>query len=221
MNTQIDITKNGTTTLATAGKYCDRNIDVNVVVESGANYTALLDGSITGEYIDEKITSLRLGAFASTNFTKISLPNCTEILGRYAFDSCTATTVELPNLTRITDATYTFNGMSNLQSIDLSKLTTASSFAAVFANCSEIKRIDLRNLGGATFGNLCFSNCYKLETLILGGTAINTLSNTNGLGGTPATMSIYVPDGLVDAYKNATNWITYASRIKSMSELEE
>lgn len=31
-NTQIDIAVNGTTTLATAGKYCDRNIDVNVAV---------------------------------------------------------------------------------------------------------------------------------------------------------------------------------------------
>lgn len=30
MNTQIDIVENGTTTLATAGKYCDRNIDINV-----------------------------------------------------------------------------------------------------------------------------------------------------------------------------------------------
>lgn len=31
-NTQINVTENGTTTLATAGKYCDRNIDVNVNV---------------------------------------------------------------------------------------------------------------------------------------------------------------------------------------------
>ena len=31
-NTQIEIKTNGTTTLATAGKYCDRNIDVNVAV---------------------------------------------------------------------------------------------------------------------------------------------------------------------------------------------
>lgn len=31
-NTQINITTNGTKTLATAGKYCDRNIDVNVTV---------------------------------------------------------------------------------------------------------------------------------------------------------------------------------------------
>ena len=31
-NTQITISKNGKTTLATAGKYCDRNIDINVEV---------------------------------------------------------------------------------------------------------------------------------------------------------------------------------------------
>ena len=36
-NTQINIKTNGTTTLATAGKYCDRNIDVNVAIETGAN----------------------------------------------------------------------------------------------------------------------------------------------------------------------------------------
>ena len=32
---QINITENGTVTLATAGKYCDRNIDVNVEVPGG------------------------------------------------------------------------------------------------------------------------------------------------------------------------------------------
>ena len=33
-NTQIAISQNGKTTLATAGKYCDRNIDINVAVAS-------------------------------------------------------------------------------------------------------------------------------------------------------------------------------------------
>jgi hypothetical protein len=39
-NIQIPITENGTVTLATAGKYCDRNIDVNVDVagSSGDSY---------------------------------------------------------------------------------------------------------------------------------------------------------------------------------------
>lgn len=43
-NTQIDITTNGTTTLATAGKYCDRNIDVNVdVAGKPTQFTNLYD----------------------------------------------------------------------------------------------------------------------------------------------------------------------------------
>ena len=34
-NIQINISDNGTTTLATAGKYCDRNVDVVVDVQGG------------------------------------------------------------------------------------------------------------------------------------------------------------------------------------------
>ena len=37
-NTQINISANGTKTLATAGKYCDRNIDVNVSVPVPSGY---------------------------------------------------------------------------------------------------------------------------------------------------------------------------------------
>ena len=45
-NTQINITENGTTILATAGKYCDRNIDVNVDVGGKpTQFTNLYDPS--------------------------------------------------------------------------------------------------------------------------------------------------------------------------------
>lgn len=43
-NTQINVNANGTTTLATAGKYCDRNIDVNVDVKGKpTQFTNLYD----------------------------------------------------------------------------------------------------------------------------------------------------------------------------------
>lgn len=43
-NHQINITENGTKTLLTAGKYCDRNIDVNVAVQGKATqFTNLYD----------------------------------------------------------------------------------------------------------------------------------------------------------------------------------
>lgn len=46
--------------------------------------------------------------------------------------------------------------------------------------------------------------------------------NSNDLTGTTiakGTGYVYVPDDMVDTYKSATNWSTYASQIKGMSEL--
>lgn len=46
--------------------------------------------------------------------------------------------------------------------------------------------------------------------------------NSNDLEGTTikkGTGYVYVPDDMVDTYKSATNWSTYASQIKGMSEL--
>lgn len=54
-NTQINIIENGTTTLATAGKYCDRNIDVNVDVHDIED--ALISGTYSGEYRNDRIST--------------------------------------------------------------------------------------------------------------------------------------------------------------------
>ena len=98
MSFQIDITQNGTTTLATAGKYCDRNIDVNVSV--AVDHTSCFDGTFKGEFIDNDITSVRYGAFADcNNITKVSLPNCNTISGNYAFYNMDSVTeILLPNV---------------------------------------------------------------------------------------------------------------------------
>lgn len=66
-NYQIDITNNGTTTLATAGKYCDRNIDVNVdVAEQPTQFTNLLEtGEVLLNHTVDSVggVSATLGAF--------------------------------------------------------------------------------------------------------------------------------------------------------------
>ena len=51
-----------------------------------------------------------------------------------------------------------------------------------------------------------------------------TLSNANVFTGTPiasGTGFIYVPDEAVETYKTATNWNTYASQIKGLSEIPQ
>lgn len=171
---------------------------VSIISAAGdASHTSCFDGTFEGEFVDNDITSVRYGAFADCKeITKLSLPNCTSVRGNYAF----------------------YN-MTNVKEILLPSVASGV-FGATFNNCSNVEIIDFRNLGGVLFDSNCFRFCYALKTLIFGGTAINTIANNNVLGGTPSSMSIYVPDDLVDAYKANSTWASYVSRIKPRSELE-
>ncbi len=221
MNTQIDITENKTTTLATAGLYCDRDIDVNVAV----SHTACFDGTMSGEYVDNNLTTLREGAFiACENLTQVSLPNCVEFsgehgIGRYMYNCKSITTLELPSLQTIGNGNYCFYGLENIERIDLPELTTIDTFAGTFWNCKKVKVINLPKLSGSSISNYAFRYCYVVEAIILGGDTLNPLTNANALNNANSACIFYVPDNLVDDYKAADNWKTYASRIKGISQL--
>lgn len=226
MNTQINITKNGTTTLATEGKYCDRNIDVNVNVDGGGEdvMAKLAQGTIEGEYASDEVLSLRTGAFCDCpNLTSVSLPNCTAFNGFRQFANCTSiTALNLPKLETITNGNQNFASAESLEEINLPSLTTISGSSATFNGCKNLSTVIMPLLSGSTIGASCFYNCYYLHTVVLGGETLNPLGNTNAFGnaGRNTELSIYVPDALVDTYKAATNWTAYADKIKPISELE-
>ena len=81
----------------------------------------------------------------------------------------------------------------------------------MFQECYSLKTVILRNTEKvATAENSSlFASCYH----ILG--TVNETYNPEGL----KDGYIYVPDALVDSYKTATNWSTYADQIKPLSEL--
>lgn len=94
-----------------------------------------------------------------------------------------------------------------------------------FTGCKKLSKLELPAV--TSISNSSFSNCTRLKTVIIGtaeSTAVCTLGGTGVFTGTPIVTSdtegfIYVADGLVDQYKEATNWITYASKIKGISQL--
>ena len=251
MSHQINITENGTTTLATAGKYCDRNIDVNVEVQSGFLNDAdkVVDGTISGDYISDKVTSLRGYAFyACANLSSVSLPNCTSIAAS-AFRNCTALeSVNLPSCTSFNGA-QCFDGATNLKTINTSSLTTIAEGTRTFANCkyleefnapnltsitgstsnmfntcTKLRKVNLPRLSGTTISANTFNYCSNLTVLVLGGNELNPLDNVNAFNSSAiksGTGYVYVPDALVDTYKTATNWSNFADQIKPISELEE
>lgn len=107
-----------------------------------------------------------------------------------------------------------------LRTVNLPSLISIS--LNMFAYSSLLKRLDFPSVESISGG--AFSGCSRLVTLILRkADTVCTLENVNAFSGTSiakGTGFVYVPDDLVEQYKAATNWSTYASQIKPISELE-
>ena len=133
-----------------------------------------------------------------------------EVIGIYAFYSCSAlTSVSLPAATSI--GIYAFYSCSALTSIELPAATSIGSYA--FYSCSALTSIELP--AATSIGDSAFESCSKLTTLYIGteSDTVCTLSSTNAI---PSSVTdIYVPEALVDSYKTATNWSSFADKIKA------
>lgn len=85
-----------------------------------------------------------------------------------------------------------------------------------FYGCASASEITLPS-SLTLIGINCFRNCYALERIICRATTPPSLANVSAFTNTN-NCPIYVPDASVEAYKTATNWSSYASRIKGISE---
>ena len=119
----------------------------------------------------------------------------------------------------IIDLSYNaFSGCSSLESIDFPKNLVALPNGTC-KNCTSLRIARLQN-NIKSIGNTVFNGCSSLKTVvILQSDNVITLYNTNSFVGNAEDRLIYVPDDLVDSYKSATNWSTYADVIRPISEL--
>lgn len=213
--------------LPTAGKYCDRDIVVTATGGSGedadTNTTAmanLLLGEITELYNDKAAGTLAPYMFYEQNaLTRVELPNI-QYLKERCFYSCSALeTLLLPGLVG-----YTYQYMAaycpKLATVDIHNSNYISSYS--FRDCTSLARLDLHK--ATNIGTYAFYGCTKLETLILRMDAVPTLGGTNTFTNTKiakATGYIYVPAALVDSYKAASNWSTYAEQFRAIEDYPE
>lgn len=87
-----------------------------------------------------------------------------------------------------------------------------------FAFCNELNKVELPFV--EMISSLAFYNCYGLESIAIG-TDLDTvceLENADAFYNTSQDLKIYVPDDLVDSYKEATNWTEHAAKIAGISE---
>ena len=157
------------------------------------------------------------GCFSSCkNLTTVNFPEVTTT-GTGILSSCSSLiSASLPKLKTISN--NTFNGCSALLNVNIPSVTSVQHYA--FRDCASLKRIDLHEIGSIV-GDTAFARCYALTTVILRRAQYPVaLNNTNAFSGC-TKVNFYVPDDLVDSYKEATNWSAYANRIKPISELPE
>lgn len=205
--------KKGTTDLINPQDFSDEIKNL----PSGGDIDALVARTIT-EYESDVIESVSNYAFYDcSEMTRVSAPNVKTILD-LAFAYCTAlSSIDFPHVENIAlQAFYECRSLASVNTPNLSYLKNQ-----VFRSCRALKRIELNNC--TNIGSMCFFMS-GITTLILGAPTVCTLGHTDAFAGTPivnGTGYIYVPDDLVEAYKGATNWSTFASQIKGLSELPE
>lgn len=207
---QIQTASDGGYERGYAAGYDDGKADTRKMV------SLILNGDIT-EYTDDTTTYLRNYALAYTDLSSIRM-TALQRGGSSAFAYNTALVrVDLPALQEIP---YTgFSGCSALKTVNA---PNAKIGYGAFNNCAAIEylRFDKCDyINAATF-----SGCKSLVTLVLGINKVAQLNNINAFTNTPIVNGagyIYVPDDLVDKYKAAANWSTFASQIKPISELPE
>lgn len=174
-----------------------------------------------------------------SSITEINFPNLT-IVPIYGFANCTKlTTVNLPNVTTLN--AQAFYNCSKLVNLNLPSLQRINSSQAL--GSTAIKTITFPSvtyLGGYSFyynkalvsvflnanstgsiGSRDFYDCTAFTTLVIRSEQAWTLGNIDSFTNTPiasGTGYIYVPSALVNTYKTAAKWSTYANQFRALED---
>lgn len=154
-----------------------------------------------------------------------------ESIGEWAFYSCNLlASINLPELVEI--SSRAFQECWVLEDVNVPKLKTIGTSALSFT--PKLQRLDLPSC--TSIGASAFHKDFSLTTVILRSGNVCTLSATNVFqecyhyhGTKNATYNpnglkdgyIYVPAALVDEYKAATNWSTFADQIRAIEDYPE
>ena len=151
--------------------------------------------SLTEITFPSSLTRIGNGAFqVCSSLAEITFPDTLTSIGQYAFLSC-------KSLTRVV----------NLENTQLTSISDE-----LFSGCSSLTEISLP-AGVTSIRSKAFDGCSSLQYIRIEATTPPTLASTNAI---PSTIgAIYVPDESIAAYQAATNWSSFASKIKGISEM--
>lgn len=168
-------------------------------------------------------TKLPSGCFDGLKSESIILPEGIEEIGAYCFRGSLCSEINLPSTLRKMDCAV-FADLGKITEITIPENITMKSHTGDFCiRCYSLKKFTLL-APGVGIHTRAFENCNALETVILASDTQVSLAQTGSFKNTPianGTGYIYVPSALVDSYKSATNWSTFASQIRAIEDYPE
>ena len=102
------------------------------------------------------------------------------------------------------------------RTIEVAENDTVTSIADyAFMGCQKLTSISFPV--ATSIGEMAFQGCSALTTLYIGTEldTVCTLSDANAFTGCDNLTNIYVPEALVNSYKTASNWSSFADKIKA------
>lgn len=210
----------------------ESDVDLATFIADGSNADAVVVAAKSAtkirDYAFENCIALTNASFpAATKVGDYAFYSCTKLasvnfpvaasVGTYSFGRCNLiASVNFPVVTSV--GNYAFYYCAKLASANFPETTSVGHYA--FRNCSGLTDVDFPLV--TSIGNYAFQSCAALTALIIRTTAkACTISSTTPFASTPiasGTGYIYVPSALIDTYKTATNWVTYAAQFRALED---
>lgn len=196
-------------------------------------YTNLVDLDLSN-FNTENVESMEQMFFYNRKLTNLNLKNINTdkvLTFHQTFYYCDSfveldlsnfNTENATNMTMMCSKCLKLENIIGLNKFNTSKVETMTD---MFDSC-KFSKIDISSFSSESLRSNqgMFGSCTNLTTLIINNPNLFKMTSTSMLINTPiasGTGYVYVPDDMVETYKSATNWSTYANQIKGMSELPE
>ena len=161
-------------------------------------------------FIPDGVTSIGTYAFSQCNsLTEITVPASVTSIGELAFYYCSS----IENIV----VPVTGKSMCGMGSRALRELTILNGVESIaenaFFQCVNLTSIDIP-ASVMSIEAMSFRGCQSLKAVYFTShSTVPTLVDSSAFGAIPDDCEFFVPAALVDEWKAATNWSTYASQI--------
>ena len=184
------------------------------IVSEMGKYSGPFSDSIILNIDLNGVTEIRDYAFAHTSgYTSITIPPSVTTFGRYAFNSVSGlNSVTIDYASNAIVGGYQFTG-SSITSLTIGSHPTAIG-QSMFQKCTKLRTLVIPS-NISSIGSSAFNGCSGLTSITVESTTPPTLQSSSAFNNTN-DCPIYVPPESVDAYKAASGWSSYKSRIKAI-----